>query len=85
MKLLKNDLVKVIAGDDKGHEGKVIKVVAGDNKVVIQGVNLHWKHLKRSKEYPHGARIQKELPIAAANVMLVCGSCSKPARVAYQI
>jgi len=47
----------------------------------VEGVNFIWKHLRRSQQHPHGARIQKEATINVSNVMLVCPSCSKPAKV----
>jgi len=81
----KNDLVKIIAGEDKGKEGKVIKVLRQEHRLLVQGINLVWKHMKRSTQYPHGARIQKEASIDAAKAMLVCINCRKPTRVNYQI
>ena len=80
----KNDVVKVISGSDKGKDGKVIKTMPQDGKVIVQGINLIWKHIKRSSDYPHGARIQKESPIHVSKVMLVCPNCNKPCRVGYQ-
>lgn len=80
----KNDTVKVISGDDHGKEGKIIKVLYKDNKIIVQGINLAWKHLKRSADYPHGARIQKEAPINVSNIMLVCPNCNKPTRIGFQ-
>jgi large subunit ribosomal protein L24 len=80
----KNDVVKVISGEDKGKEGKVIKTIPKDNRVIVQGINLIWKHIKRSSDYPHGARIQKEASVNVSNVMLVCPNCNKPCRVGYQ-
>ena len=83
MNIKKGDVVKVISGDDRNHDGKVIKVFIENNKILVQGVNLVWKHMKRSANYPHGARIQKESPIAVSNVKLVCPNCNKPTRVSY--
>ncbi|MFA5794124.1 MAG: 50S ribosomal protein L24 [Candidatus Brocadiia bacterium] len=85
MNFKKDDTIKVIYGDDRGKQGKVIKVFREDGKVLIQGVNIHWKHVKRGKEYPHGARIQKEFPISASNVMLICPTCNKPTRIGYGV
>lgn len=84
MLVRKNDTVKVISGDDHGKEGKIIKVITKNNKIIVQGINLAWKHLKRSADYPHGARIQKEAPISVSNVMLVCPNCNKPTRIGFQ-
>jgi large subunit ribosomal protein L24 len=80
MHVRKNDIVQVIAGEDAGKQGKVLRVDKEKDRIVVQGVNFVWKHLRRSQEYPHGARIQKEAPVAANRVMVVCPNCSKPTR-----
>ena len=81
MKIRKNDVVKVMSGDEKGKTGKVLSVDADRDRVLIEGVNFIWKHLRRSQQHPHGARIQKESALPAANVRVVCQSCNKPTRV----
>jgi large subunit ribosomal protein L24 len=78
----KNDTVKVIRGDERGKTGKVLSVDVEADRVLVEGVNFVWKHLRRSQQHPHGARIQKEAPLRACNVMVVCQSCNKPTRVA---
>ncbi len=80
MHVRKNDLVQVIAGDDAGKQGRVLRVDIEKGRVLVQGVNFVWKHLRRSAEYPHGARIQKEAPVRADKVMLICPNCNKPTR-----
>jgi large subunit ribosomal protein L24 len=81
MKIRKNDVVQVISGTQKGKTGKVLEVDRGSDRVLVEGVNFIWKHLRRSQQHPHGARIQKEASIHVSNVMLVCPSCSKPAKL----
>jgi large subunit ribosomal protein L24 len=81
MKLRKNDVVKVISGTQKGKTGKILEVDRDADRVLVEGVNFIWKHLRRSQQHPHGARIQKEAPLHASNVMLVCPSCSKPTKI----
>ena len=68
-KIKKGDTVKVIAGKDKGKEGKVLSVSAG--KVIVEGVNTVTKHTKASQANPQGGIVQKEAPIDASNVMYV--------------
>lgn len=85
MHIRKNDLVQVISGADKGKEGKVLKAFPEESRVLVQGIKLIWKHIKRSAQYPHGARIQKEALIRASAVMLVCSNCHKRTRVNYQV
>jgi large subunit ribosomal protein L24 len=80
MKLKKGDLVAVIAGKDKGKQGKVTEVVLKDNKVVVEGVNLVTKHSKASQGNAGGIT-QKQLPIHASNVMLVDPKSGKPTRI----
>jgi large subunit ribosomal protein L24 len=77
----KNDVVKIITGDERGKTGKVLSVDSEAGRVLVEGVNFVWKHLRRSQQHPHGARIQKEAPVRVCNVMVVCQSCSKPTRV----
>jgi large subunit ribosomal protein L24 len=71
----------VIAGDDKGTRGKVLRVLRSRNKVVVAGINQVYRHLKPSRRNPQGGRITKEMPIDASNVMLVHPVSNKPTRV----
>jgi large subunit ribosomal protein L24 len=81
----KNDLVKVISGESRGKTGKIIRVFPETERIVVQGVNLRWKHMRRSQQHPHGARIQKEMSIHISNVKIVCPQCTKAVRVGYRI
>jgi len=67
----KNDNVKVIAGKDRGREGKILKVFPEANRVIIEGVNLVKRHTKPNQSNPQGGIVEKEAPIHASNVMLV--------------
>ena len=71
LKIKKGDTVKVIAGKDKGTEGKVISVDAKNSKVLVEGVNMVTKHTKPSAANQNGGIIQKEAPIDLSNVMYV--------------
>jgi large subunit ribosomal protein L24 len=81
MRVRRNDLVRVMTGAERGKEGKVLSVDAHSGRVLIEGVNKTWKHLRRSQQHPHGARIQKESPVHISNVKVVCQACSKPTRI----
>jgi len=59
MRIRRNDVVRVMTGTEKGKEGKVLSVDADSGRILIEGVNKTWKHLRRSQQHPHGARIQK--------------------------
>ena len=80
-----NDNVKVIAGEDRGATGKVLRVDRKAGKLVVEGVNRVYKHVRRSQKNPQGGRLSKETPINIAKVMLVCPQTNKPTRVGFQI
>ncbi len=69
----KDDLVVVISGADKGKRGKILRAIPSEGKVVVEGVNRRWKHLRRTRENPQGGRIERELPIHACKVRKVEG------------
>jgi large subunit ribosomal protein L24 len=71
LKIKTGDTVKVIAGDDKGQEGKVVKILKDKNKAIIEGVNMVSKHTKPSAQNPQGGISKFEAPIQISNVMLV--------------
>jgi len=77
----KNDIVQVITGEEKGKKGKVLNVDLSSGRILVEGVNFIWKHLRRSQQHPHGARIQKEASIHLSNVKVECQSCNKLTRV----
>lgn len=79
------DTVQVIAGSDKGRTGKVLRVVTKDNRVVVEGVNRVWKHVRPTQRNPQGGRLQKEAPIHLSNVMPVDPSTGKPTRVRSEV
>lgn len=71
MKIKKGDTVKVIAGKDKGKEGKVVAVDVKKGTVTVEGVNMHTKHTKPSTQNQNGGIVTQEGPINVSNVMLV--------------
>src|SRR5580692_8551433 len=81
MYIHKEDTVEVIAGDDKGTRGKVLRVIRAKGQVVVEGVNRVYRHLKPSKRNPQGGRLSKEMPVDASNVMLIDPTTNKPSRV----
>ena len=70
MNVRKGDTVIVIAGNDKGATGEVSHVLPKENRVVVEGVNLRWKHKRPTQQSPQGERVQQECPIHSSNVML---------------
>ena len=83
MKIKKGDTVRVIAGTDKGSEGKVIAVNHKNNTVLVEGVNMITKHTKPSMANQQGGIIHQEGPINASNVMYV--SDGKVSRIGYRM
>jgi len=80
MRIRVDDQVEVIAGDDKGERGRVLRVIPATGKVVVEGVNKVFKHVRRSQRNPQGGRLSKEMPLPVSNVLLVCQSCGKATR-----
>ena len=83
LKSKKGDTVKVIAGKDKGAEGKVLSVDAKNSKVVVEGVGMVTKHTKPSAANQNGGIIQKEAPIDASNVMYLHNG--KATRIGFKV
>ena len=81
MRIRKNDMVRVLSGNDKGKEGKVLKVFPVSNRVIVEKVNMVKRHTRASKDVPQGGIIEKEGPINSSNVMLVCPNTGKPTRI----
>jgi len=81
MHIRKDDTVEVLAGDDKGTRGRVLRVLRDENKVVVEGVNRVYRHLKPSRRNPQGGRLSKEMPVHASNVALIDPQTNRPTRV----
>lgn len=85
MYIRKDDLVVVITGDDKSPEArKVLRALPSKGKVIVEGVNRVYKHLRPSRDNPQGGRLSKEMPIDVSNVQLYCPSCNRGVRVGHR-
>jgi large subunit ribosomal protein L24 len=89
MHIRKDDQVEVITGDDKGTPdqrrfAKVLRVLTSKNKIVVEGVNRVYKHLKPSAKNQQGGRLSKEMPIDVSNVQLVCPKCNRGVRIGHR-
>jgi large subunit ribosomal protein L24 len=78
------DQVIIITGADKGQTGRVLRVLTGRNRVVVEGINRVWKHVRPSQRHPQGGRIQKDAPIHISNVMVVDPGTGKGARLRFE-
>lgn len=85
MKIKKGDKVRVIYGKDKGREGVVEKVFRKSRRVLIAGINVYKKHVKKSEQMPQGGKIEVARPIDISKIMLICPKCGKTTRVGYKV
>lgn len=77
----KGDLVYVIAGDDKGKQGRVLEVLVKENRAVVEGVNMVSKHTKPNAKNPQGGIVKQEASVNLSNLMIVDPSTGKPSRI----
>ncbi|HZZ98646.1 MAG TPA: 50S ribosomal protein L24 [Candidatus Saccharimonadia bacterium] len=82
MKLRKNDIVMVTAGKDKGKQGKILRVLPKENKVVVEQANIYAKHIKKQGERG-GEKVLRERPLPSANVAIINPDTKKIDRIAY--
>ena len=75
----------VIAGADKGKTGKVLRVIADKDRVVVEGINRVWKHVRPSQRTPQGGRIQKDAAIHLSNVQPLDPTTGKGTRVRFEV
>ncbi|NND16053.1 MAG: 50S ribosomal protein L24 [Eudoraea sp.] len=85
LKIKTGDTVRIIAGDHKGSEGKVILVDKKKNKAIVEGINMVSKHEKPSAKNPQGGIVQKEAPIHVSNLSLIDSKSGETTRVGYEI
>lgn len=85
MKIKKGDEVMVIAGKDKGKRGKVLRVAAGGDRLVVEKLNIMKKHTRPTEKEPRGGIVDKEAPIHISNVMLVSPKVGRPIRVNHSL
>jgi len=84
MNVHKNDNVIIIAGNSSGKSGKILKIFRDKHRVIVEGVNIIKRHSRPSQKNPQGGIVQKEAPISASNVMVICPKCSKPSRIGHK-
>src|ERR1700693_1307615 len=86
MHIHKDDIVEVITGDDAGTPksrttARVLRVLPDKRKVVVEGINRVYKHLKPNRRNAQGGRLSREMPIDVSNVLLYCSTCRRGVRV----
>jgi large subunit ribosomal protein L24 len=85
MNIKKGDTVQVIAGKDAGKKGKVLEVIPGKNRVIVEGINRVKRHQKPSRAIPQGGILSIEAPMDLSNVMFLCKKCNKPSRTGKKV
>ena len=83
-KIKKGDKVKILLGKDSGREGSVDKVLGKTNQVVVSGVNIYKRSVKKMGE-TQGGIIDLVKPVDISNVVLICPNCGKPTRVGFKV
>ncbi len=84
-KLRKDDLVQVIAGKDKGKQGKILKIDREKGKVIVAGANMVKKAMKKKNQNDRGGIAEIEAATHISNVMIVCKKCGRPVKIGYKI
>ncbi|GAB4336878.1 MAG: 50S ribosomal protein L24 [Calditrichia bacterium] len=84
-KVVKNDTVVILSGNNRGKTGRVLKVFPEKNRVVVEGVNIIKKHTKPTQQLPQGGIVEKEAPLHISNVKVVCPKCNRPTRVGVRV
>ncbi len=81
MQIKKNDNVMVISGKEKGKRGRVIAVYPATNRLLVEKLNMIKRHTRPNQQLRQGGIVEKESPISASNVRLICSKCDKPTTV----
>ncbi|MEW5693803.1 MAG: 50S ribosomal protein L24 [Candidatus Hydrogenedentota bacterium] len=77
----KGDTVKILSGKDKGKTGKILRAFPKQGRLIVEHINFQKKHQRPTRDNPKGGILEKEGPIYAAKVMVICPNCSKPTRI----
>ena len=85
MKIRKDDMVVVVAGNYKGKTGKVLKIFTKKNSVIVEGVNIRKRHTKPNQKNPQGGIIEKEAPVHVSNLMVLDPKTNEPTRIGTKI
>jgi large subunit ribosomal protein L24 len=81
MHIRKDDTVQIITGDDAPATGRVLRVLPDKGKVVVEGINRVYRHMRPNRRNQQGGRLSKEMPVDASNVLLYCAACRKGVRI----
>lgn len=85
MKIRTGDTVRVLRGRDRGKRGKIMAAFPGERRVLIEGLNMIFRHVRPKRAGEKGQRVQVAAPISVSNIQLVCPACSKGTRVGMRL
>ena len=95
MKIKKGDLVQILAGKDRGKQGRIIEARPSDGRVLVENLNIMTRHTRPKPlrdsnrmggtQMSPGGRIEKAAPVDISNVMLVCPVCKRPTRIGHEV
>lgn len=85
MKIKKGDNVIVIAGPHKGKKGPVVKTITEEERVIVEGVNIHKKHQRPRRQGEQGQIVERAMPIHVSNVMIIDSKTGKQSRIGYKM
>ena len=81
MRIKKGDTVEIIYGKDVGKRGEILKVEPNEDRIIVEGINIVFRHTQASQDNPQGGIIENEAPIHISNVQLVCPHCGEKTRI----
>lgn len=84
-KIRKGDTIQVTKGKDKGKKGKVINILPGGLRALVEGINLVKKHKRQTRQDQQGGIVSIEMSISTANIMLLCKNCNRPSRAGFSV
>jgi large subunit ribosomal protein L24 len=84
-RIKRDDQVMILGGKNRGKKGKVLHVIPASGRVVVEGLNLIKKHVRRSQENPQGAIISRESPLPLDRVQPICPRCNRGVRVGFKV
>jgi large subunit ribosomal protein L24 len=86
LRVRRNDTVVVLTGKSKGRTGRVLRVYPAKGRAIVEGVNFVRKHTKANPQKNiKGGILEREAPVDASNLMIICGECGKPSRVGHKL
>lgn len=85
LKIKKGDTVQVIKGRDSGKKGKVLSILIGNKRAIVEGINLVKKHKRKTQQDQQGGIVSVESSISISNLQVVCRHCNRPARIGFMV